>query len=82
MKTFYIISEFPKYNDDNEEDGEQDFGGEAWGYCVKLDGKVLADFGDYYHDKGFEKSEAYIEGYTDALELTDFEIKQENGISE
>ena len=36
---------------------------EGQGGCYR----ELREFGDYYHDKGYEKAEAYIEGYADAL---------------
>lgn len=51
---FKIVSQFEK---------EEDFGGDCIGYQVELDGKVIAEFGDDYHDKGYEKSEAFVEGY-------------------
>jgi hypothetical protein len=42
---------------------EEDFGCDEVGFKVKLNGEVVATFGDYYHDKGSEKSEAWIDGY-------------------
>jgi hypothetical protein len=30
---------------------------------IVVDDKKVASFGDEYHDKGFEKAEAFVEGY-------------------
>ena len=49
---------------------QDDFGGDEIGFKVKLDGKVVATFGDYYHDKGHERSESWIDGYCCAKGVT------------
>lgn len=76
---FTIWKEFPKYIDGTEEyddeyniiGGEpQDFSGDYEGVVVELYDfefvHKLAEFGDHYHYKGYDKAEAFIEGYAKA----------------
>jgi hypothetical protein len=32
---------------------------------VEMDGEILQEFGDYYHDKGYEKASAYTLAFFD-----------------
>ena len=53
---------------------EDDFNGDAEAFVVMLEGKKLAEFGDDYHDKGQDKAEGFIFGYSKAMNY-DYEIK-------
>lgn len=50
-------------------ESEDCFGGDYDAVALTLDGKLLKTFGDYYHDKGEERAEAYAKGYARALDL-------------
>ena len=67
MNEFIIWSEFPEYNYGDEEEGEQDFDHDPYGYSVSLNGKTVAEFGDWYHDKGQAKAEGFVQGYALAM---------------
>jgi hypothetical protein len=45
---------------------EDSFGGDYLEVRLLLNGEHITTFGDEYHDKGSEKVEAYVEGYTNA----------------
>ena len=77
MIVFTIVSEWPKYIDDDPEYGVQDFGGEPWGYHINVNGYFAYDYGDDYHDKGSHKCEAFVHGYITARKLTEdeYEVK-------
>ena len=82
---FKIVSEFPKFIDENEECGKQDFGGDAYGYHVKLNDDMIVNYGDNYHDKGEHKGEhkceAFIDGWLFAKKIDqDFKIKYVNEV--
>jgi hypothetical protein len=47
---------------------KNDFGGDYCGVEVVFDGKVVETYGDYYHDKGDAKAEAFIAGFFAAHE--------------
>lgn len=53
MTKFIIESEFSEFSSEEEPDG----------YNVYVNDVKAAEYGDYYHDKGSEKAEAFIEGY-------------------
>lgn len=44
-------------------ESEEDFGGDEYGNYVEINGKVVAKYGDYYHDKGRDKCKGFIDGY-------------------
>lgn len=44
---------------------------------VELDGEVIAEYGDYCHDKGMEKAEAFIRGWYAGRSETDQEPSYE-----
>ncbi len=46
---------------------KDDFGGDYSSVEVAFDGKTVAEFGDYYHDKGDDKADGFIEGVAFAL---------------
>jgi hypothetical protein len=50
-----------------EGDEENDCGGDYDAIEVIIDGETVAEYGDHYHDKGFEKAEGFVEGYLFAL---------------
>ena len=64
MNEFIIYSVHP--NEDN-------IGGDAWEYRLALNGKIVAGFGDDYHDKGWDKCKGFIEGYAYAMDWEDIE---------
>ena len=65
---FIIVSEF---------ETEDDFGSDAIGYHVELNGETIAEYGDWYHDKGSEKCEGFIDSYTKSRGITSCSIKYE-----
>ena len=74
MNEFKIYYVFPD---------EDDFGTDEWAIHLELNGKVIAEYGDYYHDKGSEKAKGFIDGYAYAKnwkEKTDYIIKHDNKI--
>ena len=82
---FEVYMEFPKYSyvgyDDEgniieSECAEQDFGGDTYGHVVEIDGEQVANFGDDYHDKGYEKCQGFIIGYLVAKGMTFNEASQ------
>ena len=61
-------------------EGEEvnDCGGDYDGVEVIIDDVVVAEYGDYYHDKGAEKAEGFVEGYLFALKkICEIEYTQE-----
>ena len=46
---------------------EADFGGDYTSVEVAFDGKTVAEYGDYYHDKGSDKAEGFVQGVAFAL---------------
>jgi len=54
MNLFIIYEIFPS---------EDDFGTDPWEYKVELNGKIIAEFGDDYHEKGRIMSKGFIQGY-------------------
>ena len=42
---------------------QDNFGSDELGVRLWIDGEQIAEFGDYYHDKGSEKAEGFIAGY-------------------
>jgi hypothetical protein len=50
-------------------ENEEDFGTDEIGVNVIIDDKIVASYGDYYHDKGSIKAVAFIEGYCFAKEI-------------
>ena len=82
---FQIVSLFPKHIDDDETCGEQDFGGDAYGYEVRAKGgTTLIEYGDDYHDKGSYKCEGFITGFArgHGLHNDDYNIEYVNEIIE
>jgi hypothetical protein len=57
---FRILEMFPS---------EEDFDGDYYAIKVELNGEVIAEFGDYYHDNGDTKAEGFIKGYCKALNV-------------
>lgn len=41
---------------------DKDFCEDYYSITVKINGKKVRHYGDYYHDKGKEKAEAFIDG--------------------
>jgi major membrane immunogen (membrane-anchored lipoprotein) len=60
MKTKITVTTWFGYYD--EEDKDEDFGGDCQGVDIYIDGKLVKSYGDYYHDKGEEKAEGFIDG--------------------
>lgn len=55
MKTYTIVEHFPK--------NDKDCGGDYSDVEVIDDtGKVIAEYGDYYHEKGDIAAQAFVEG--------------------
>ena len=82
---FQIVSLFPKYINDNEEYGKQDFRGDAYGYEVRAkNGNTLIEYGDDYHDRGSYKCEGFITGFARGHRLhnDDYNIEYVNEIIE
>lgn len=45
---------------------------------VEMDGEVLHEFGDYYHDKGYEKANAYIAAFYDLFGTDEVRVRDED----
>ena len=76
INKFIIYSVFPS---------EDDVDGDEWQTHLELNGKIVAEYGDYYHDKGSEKAKGFIKGYAYANnweEKIDYIIKNDNKIDE
>lgn len=54
MKT---IKRITRYGDDDPE-----CGGDYYEVIIKHDDKILVVYGDYYHDKGWDKADGFIDG--------------------
>jgi hypothetical protein len=52
-----VITRITRYGED-----DIDCGSDYYEIIIKSGPKTLATFGDYYHDKGWEKSEGFIQG--------------------
>jgi hypothetical protein len=64
---------------------EDDIGGDERGFDLELNGKKVAEYGDYYHDKGSEQAKGFIDGYAYVKgwkKKVDYEIKYDNKIDE
>lgn len=59
-----IIKHFEK----DPETGE--LGGDYHYVTVEIHGHKVKNYGDYYHEKGFERAQAFIEGYAHAIGMT------------
>jgi hypothetical protein len=53
------------FNPDNGDD--EGFGGDYIKVQVLIDHVVVQTYGDYYHDKGDSKAEAFVHGYIYAI---------------
>lgn len=76
MNEFTIYSIFP-----NKEEVDYD----AWRYELDLNGKIIAKYGDWYHDKGDIKAKGFIQGYAYGKgwkKKKDYIIKYDNKIDE
>lgn len=63
-----------KHYDLNPETKELEVGGDYRYVTVEIHGNKVKNYGDYYHEKGFERAQAFIEGYALAIGMP-------NGIS-
>lgn len=45
---------------------------------VEMDGEVLHEFGDYYHDKGYEKANAYVSAFYDLFGTAEVTVRDED----
>lgn len=48
---------------------------------VEMDGEILHEFGDYYHDKGYEKASAYTLAFYDLFGTAEVTVKDEDRVS-
>lgn len=74
MKEFIIYSVYPS---------EDDVGGDEWGIEVVLNGILIAEYGDSYHNKGSDKALGFIDGYTYAKSMrkgVHYTIKYDNKV--
>lgn len=57
------------YHEDEEhrKNGWDATDGDYWEINIYVDGKLARTYGDYYHDKGSEKSEAFVDGIAFAI---------------
>jgi hypothetical protein len=49
---------------------------------VEMDGETLHEFGDYYHDKGYEKASAYTLAFFDLFGTDEVTVRDEDRGSE
>lgn len=56
---------------------DKEFESDYWSIELKVKGKTIAEFGDWYHDHGREKCEGFIRGVEWALgKKIELEIKR------
>lgn len=48
---------------------DEDFSGDYTSVHIDIDNKVVAEFGDSYHDKGIKKAEGFINGLEWAFDV-------------
>lgn len=76
-KQIFTVTTIFSYYPDEEPNFDADYSA-LW---VSLNGELLDQFGDWYHDKGDEKVGAFIKGYASAkgwVETQDYEIEYKN----
>lgn len=64
---------------------EEEFGGDACGYGVSYKGEIIATFNDQYHEKGRDRSIAFIMGVCYAKgfeEIDEYEIERVERVEE
>ena len=42
---------------------KENFGYDAYAYRVEIDGKVVAEYRDDYHERGSDRCQGFIDGY-------------------
>lgn len=57
---------------------EKAYGGDYTKVTVEMDGDVLREFGDRYHDKGREKADAYTMAFYDLFGHQEVEVRYES----
>lgn len=50
---------------------DKDCSCDYWSVDVKVGGRLVRHYSDYYHDKGSERAEAFLDGVMFALNLGD-----------
>jgi hypothetical protein len=61
-----IIKHFPR----DEDTGKLLSDGDYYYVTVEIHGHKVKNYGDSYHEKGFERAQAFIEGYAHAIGMT------------
>lgn len=57
-----VVTYYTRYEDESDEDCIN--GDYSWMEIRDSNDALLTDYGDYYHDKGLEKVEGFIDGFT------------------
>ena len=70
MTIFVIVDQF---------ENEEEFGCDAYGYYILLNGEKIAEYGDDYHDDGRAKCQGFIDGFVfvKGKSINKYEIKYE-----
>ena len=56
----------------------EDFGGDYYGIKVLINDELVAEYGDWYHDKGDVMADGFIEGYCHAKGIENVPVKYED----
>lgn len=56
-KNYFMKVEIVKHYEDTDEDCSSDY----WDIEIFVDGKLAKQYGDYYHDKGDEKADGFLD---------------------
>jgi hypothetical protein len=64
MEEVLMNARIIKHYDKDPVTGE--LGGDYHYVTVEIYGRKVKNYGDYYHEKGFERAQAFIEGYAHA----------------
>ena len=57
---------------------DTDCGGDYHDVEVLVADELVAQYGDYYHDKGEEKAEAFVDGFRAATPEADYDVTWPN----
>lgn len=57
---------------------EKGCGGDYTKVVIEMDGDVLREYGDYYHEKGREKAEAYLDAFFDLFGQAEVKVRYQD----
>ncbi len=60
------------------QESDKDFSRDYVEVSILLDGKLIQEYGDRYHDKGDVKAEGFVEGFLEALGKVNVVVSRKN----